>query len=348
MKKIITLILLVAFFVAGTGLAVQAEKTIMLAHLNPQNPKEVATAAMADVFKSMVETGTNGTVEVDIFPDGVLGSEREMMEQVQGGVIQSFISSAGGLTPFYPLMSIVDIPFSISDLSVAYRVYDGDFGDYLAEDIEETTRGFEVLAFGESGGFFQLTNNVRPITSPEDMEGLSFRTMSIGMHREFMRSLGASPTDIAWAEVYTSLSTGVVDGQHNPIPIIHLGLLYEVQDYMTVSNHMYAPYVWVINEEFMNGLTEHEQRVVKEAARVANVAGRGVNRLLEASDQGLPFLAEEMEVYVPTEEELQAFRDVTVPAAMDFIESEYGEEGLDLAERYLEAIDEARAELGME
>lgn len=348
MKKFISIILLVAFLVTGMSMAVQAEKTIMLAHLNPQNPQEVATAAMAQVFKSMVETGTNGTVSVDIFPDGVLGSEREMMEQVQNGVLQSFISSAGGLTPFYPLMSIIDIPFSISDLSVAYRVYDGDFGNYLAREIEESTRGFEVLAFGESGGFFQLTNNRREVRTPDDMEGLNIRTMSIGMHREFMRSLGASPTDIAWAEVYTSLSTGVADGQHNPVPIIHLGLLYEVQDYMTLSNHMYAPYVWVINEDFMADLSDHERRVVNEAARVANVAGRGVNRILEASDQGLPFLAEEMEIYVPTEEELQAFRDITVPASMDYIEDEFGEEGLSLADRYLAAIEAAKVELGIE
>ncbi len=348
MKRFISIILLVAFLVTGMSIAVQAEKTIMLAHLNPQNPQEVATAAMAEVFKSMVETGTNGTVNVDIFPDGVLGSEREMMEQVQSGVIQSFISSAGGMTPFYELMSIVDIPFSISDLSIAYKVYDGEFGEYLAQDIEDNTRGFEVLAFGESGGFFQLTNNTRPIVTPEDMEGLSFRVMSIGMHREFMRSLGASPTDIAWAEVYTALQTGVADGQHNPIPIIHLGHLYEVQDYMTLSNHMYAPYVWVINEDFMADLTEHERRVIREAARVANVAGRGVNRLLESSDQGLPYLAEEMEIYVPTDEELQAFRDITVPAAMDFIEDEYGEEGLELANFYLESIENARRELGLE
>jgi len=348
LKKILAILLMAALVVVVFPGMVQAEKTLMLAHLNPQNPGEIATAAMAQVFKSMVETETGGSVIVEIYPDGVLGSEREMMEQVQSGAIQSFISSAGGMTPFYPKLSIVDIPFAISNLSIAYEIYDGEFGEYLASDIEENTRGFTVLAFGESGGFFQLTNNVRPIMSPEDMEGLTFRTMAIGMHREFMRSLGAAPTDIAWAEVYTSLQTGVADGQHNPVPIIHLGHLYEVQDYMTLSNHMYAPYVWVINEDFMNGLTDHEQLVVREAARVANVAGRGINRLLETGEDGLPYLADHMEIFVPTDEELEKFREITIPAAMEFIEAEYGEEGVELADFYLESIENARIKLGLE
>jgi len=321
-------------------------KVLKLAHLNPQEPTEIATAAMSQVFKSMVESGTNNEIIVEIYPNGVLGNERETMEQVQSGVTQSYIASGGGMAIFYPLFSIVDIPFSISNYSVAYEVYDGDFGQELAQDIQEKT-GFKVLAFGESGGFFQLTNSRRPIRTPEDMTGLKIRTMTIPMHQNFMRSLGASATPIAWAEVYTSLQTGVVDGQHNPAPIIKIGKLEEVQEYLSLTNHMYTPYVWVINNEWFDSLTEQQKTVIEEAARVGNLAGRGVNRLIETSDEGVPYLATKMEVYTPTAEELQEFKDVTIPAAMEFIEDEYKEEGKILAEKYLNAIKEAQEKLGL-
>ncbi|TDO94824.1 tripartite ATP-independent transporter DctP family solute receptor [Halanaerobium saccharolyticum] len=347
MRKILIITLILAL-VSTASLTVMAQdsKVLKLSHLNPQQPKEVATAAMAEVFKSMVESGTNGRITVEIYPNGVLGNERESMEQVQSGVTHSYIASGGGMATFYPMFSIVNIPFSITNYSVAYEVYDGAFGQQMAADIEEKT-GFKVLGFGESGGFFQLTNSVRPIRTPEDMEGLKFRTMTIPIHMEFMRSLGASPTPIAWAELYTALQTGVVDGQHNPIPIIKIGKLEEVQDYLTLTNHMYTPYVWVLNSDFYSALTTEEKIVIEEAARVANLAGRGVNRLIEASDDGLPYLAKEMEVYKPTAEEIQMFKDAAIPASMDFIEAEYGAEGAKLAQDYLDAIEAAQEKFGM-
>ncbi|MFW6273554.1 MAG: DctP family TRAP transporter solute-binding subunit [Halanaerobium sp.] len=347
MKKFFIITFLVAvLIVSSMTVMAQDAKVLKLSHLNPQQPKEVATAAMAEVFKSMVESGTNGSIEVEIYPNGVLGNERESMEQVENDVTQSYIASGGGMATFYPKFSIVNIPFSITNYSVAYEVYDGEFGQNMAADIEEET-GFKVLGFGESGGFFQLTNSERPIRTPEDMDGLKFRTMTIPIHMEFMRSLGASPTPIAWAELYTAMQTGVVDGQHNPVPIIKIGKLEEVQEYLTLTNHMYTPYVWVLNSDFYASLNDEEKSVVEESARVANLAGRGVNRLIEASDEGLPYLTEEMEVYKPTAEEMQMFKDQAIPAAMEFIEEEYGDDGSEFAESYLNAVEEAQEKLGL-
>lgn len=331
-------IMLVAVPVAGT----QAPIVLKISHLNAQKPFEVATAAMAQVFKSMVEEGTNRAITVEIYPSGVLGNERETMEQVQTGIIQSYIASGGGMAVFYPLMSVVDIPFAIPNYNVAYAVYDGPFGTLLANDILAKT-GFRVLGFGESGGFFQITNSKRPIRTPDDMKGLKFRTMTIPMHMEIMRAFGASPTPIAWAEVYTALQTGVVDGQHNPIPIIETGKLYEVQRFITITNHLYTPYVWVMNNRWFNGLSKDHQAVIVEAAKTANLAGRGLNRILEASEKGLPLLSKHMEVYKPTEAQLAQFRAISVDAAMKFIERTYRQEGVNLANAFLKAIDEAKA-----
>ncbi|MCR4426716.1 MAG: DctP family TRAP transporter solute-binding subunit [Firmicutes bacterium] len=342
-KVVVALVALV--LLATPALGKTGPIVLKLSHLNAQKPFEVATAAMAQVFKTMVEENTNKGIVVELYPAGTLGNERETMEQVQAGIVQSYIASGGGMAVFYPLMSVVDIPFALPNYNVAYQVYDGPFGQMLAADIQAKT-GFKVLAFGESGGFFQITNSKRPIRTPDDMKGLKFRTMTIPMHMEIMRAFGASPTPIAWAEVYTALQTGVVDGQHNPIPIIETGKLYEVQKYITLTNHLYTPYVWVMNNRFFTGLTREQQAIIVDAARTANIAGRGLNRILESSEKGLPLLSKYMEVYNPTDAELDKFRAISVDAAMKFIEKTYKQEGVNLAKAFLKAIDDARAALG--
>jgi len=339
MRKFVVALLVVAIVMVGASGAFAA-KTIKLSHLNPQQPFEVATAAMAAVFKSMVEAQSNGELKVEIYPAGQLGNERETMEQVKVGVVQSYIASAGGMAAFYPLYSVLDIPFAIPDYNVAWKLFDGPFGQYLASDIEKKA-GFKVLGFGEAGGFFQLTNSKRPIKTVEDMKGLKMRTMTLPSHQNLMKAYGAAATPVAWAEVYTALQTGVVDGQHNPIPIILTGKLYEVQKYLTLTNHLYSTYCWVMNKNFYNGLTDEEKAIVDGAAMTAIVAGRGLNRIIEASDKGLPALqAAGMEIYTPTPEALEQFREIGKKAAMEFIKSTYGDEGIELANKYLDSINE--------
>jgi len=337
----VAIVALACMFLMGSSFAFAAEKVIKLSHLNPQQPFEVATAAMSAVFKNIVESESNGSIKVEIYPAGQLGNERETMEQVQLGVVQSYIASAGGIAIFYPLYSVLDIPFALPNYEIAWEVFDGPFGQYLSKDIEDKT-GFKVLGFGESGGFFQITNNKRPINSVEDMKGLKIRTMTIPTHEELMRLYGAAPTPVAWAEVYTALQTGVVDGQHNPIPIILTGRLYEVQKYITITNHMYSPYCWVMNKDFYNSLSENEKEIVDRAARVAIVSGRGLNRIIEASDKGLPALIQAgMVVNTPSPKAMEEFRRIGREGMMKFIENRFKNEGVELAQRFLQAIDEA-------
>ncbi|PIE55495.1 MAG: C4-dicarboxylate ABC transporter substrate-binding protein [Dethiosulfovibrio peptidovorans] len=348
MRRALTILTMWVFLVTVGTSAWAGPKILKLAHLNPQQPFENATGAMAAVFKSMVEAGTNGSIKVQIFPAGQLGNERESMEQVKIGVIQSYIASAGGMAPFYPLYGVLDIPFAVPNYAVAWKVFDGPFGDFLKKDIHKVT-GFHVLGFGEAGGFFQLTNSVRPIKTVEDMKGLKMRTMTLPTHQNLMKTYGAAATPIAWAEVYTALQTGVADGQHNPIPIILLGKLFEVQKYLTLTNHIYSTYCWVMNDDFWKGLNKHERSVVNASAMTAIVAGRGLNRIIEGSDRGLPTLIEKgMEVNTPTPEAMTAFRSMGVESAMAFIKEAFGDQGVEIAKRFLKAIDEAKGEAGVQ
>ncbi len=339
-KNLFIVVVVVASLLISVNALPVAAKVIKLAHLNPQTPFDIATAAVASVFKNEVEARTGGEIKVEIYPSGTLGNERETMEQVKAGITQSYIASVGGIAPFYPLIDITSMPFAYSSYEIGCQLYDGPFGQEMAEDIRNKT-GIRVLGYIPQG-FFQFTNSKRPIKTPDDMKGLKMRTMNNPLHMEFMKSLGAAATPVAWAEIYTALQTGVVDGQHNPITVINLGKIFEVQKYLTLSNHMAGLYVWVINDAWFNGLKPEEKTAVQGAADAAVIAGRGIDRLVTATEKGLPALAAKMEIYTATPEELEKFREIAIPAAKKFFAQTLGQDGTQWIEKYLNAVEEAK------
>ena len=341
-KSLLSSVLAVGFAlgVANAPSAAHAAKVLKLHHLNNDDPFDNPTGAMATVFKSLVESGTNGSVTVQTFPNGQLGKDAEVVSQVKAGVVQSGIHSVGGIASTYPMIGVLDMPFAFPNISATYEVFDGPFGKKLGDDIEAKS-GLKVLGFGDSGGFFAFTNSKKLIKSPADMAGLKIRTMGLDTHQTVVRSIGGQPAAISWSEVYTSLQTGVADGQMNPVPIIAFAKFNEVQEYLTLSEHLFAPYVWTINKDFWNSLTPAEQTVVTYAAKSAIVAGRGMGRAIEASDRGLSHLAKTMTIYTPTAAEKAAFRKLSQPAVRKVIIDKFGAEGKDMLDSFLGAIDKA-------
>jgi tripartite ATP-independent transporter DctP family solute receptor len=295
------------------------------------------------VFKSLVETASGGAIEVKLFPNGQLGKDNEVIQQVRDGIVESCISSAGGVAQHYPLVGVFDIPFAFPNIAVANRVIDqrSAFGKKFTGDLEAKT-GLKVLGMIDSGGFFAFTNSKRPITSVEDMDGLRIRTMTLPTHQAMVSSLGGQPTPLPWAEVYTALQTGVADGQMNPIPIIAFAKFDEVQKYLSITNHVITPYLWFINKDFYDGLSPAHQAIIDWASEVATEAGRGVSRVIEASEKGLPKLAAKMEVNAVSSAELEKFAAQAQPAVRKLIEEKYGAEGVEMLNAMLTAIDEAK------
>ena len=334
-----------ALVAAGISAPAMAQDvTIRLAHLNPEDPFESHSGAMAAVFKSLVESASNGAIAVQLFPNGQLGKDNEVIEQVSAGIIESCISSAGGVAQVYPLVGVFDIPFAFPNIGVASRVIDEEssFGKKFVSDLESKT-GLEVLGLIDSGGFFQFTNSERPIETVDDMEDLRIRTMTIPTHEEMISSLGGQPTPLPWAEVYTALQTGVADGQMNPIPIIAFAKFQEVQEYLSLTNHLITPYIWFMNQEFLAGLSPEHQEIIAWASDVATEAGRGMSRVIEASEKGLPALSAKMQVNSITPEQQQKFADAAQPAVRDLIEQRYGAEGSEMLEALLTSIEEEAA-----
>jgi tripartite ATP-independent transporter DctP family solute receptor len=336
--------LLAVAAVAATALIaspVFAQKTLRLAHLNPDSPFDSHSGAMSAVFKSLVETGTNGSIRVQLFPNGQLGKDDEVIQQVRDGLVQSVISSAGGIAAHYKMVGVFDMPFAFPDIGVAHKVIDmnSEFGQKFSAGLSAQT-GLKVLGLLDSGGFFAISNSRRPIQTAEDLSGMRIRTMTLPTHEATIQSLGGQPTPLPWAEVYTALQTGVADGQMNPIPIIAFAKFDEVQKYLSITNHVITPYVWTMNQAFYDSLTPEEQRVVDTAAQVAVEAGRGISRIIEASaDKGLPKLGERMEINAIPPAELAKFAAVAQPAVRSVIEQQLGADGVAMLDAMLANIE---------
>lgn len=341
MKKI-AITALVATAVVSSP--VFAQKTMRLAHLNPESPFDSHSGAMAAVFKSLVETGTNGSIKVQVFPNGQLGKDDEVIQQVRDGIVESVISSAGGIAAHYKMVGVFDMPFAFPDIGVAHQVMDmnSPFGQKFTADLSAKT-GLKVLGLLDSGGFFAISNSKRPIATAADLNGLRIRTMTLPTHEATVKSLGGQPTPLPWAEVYTALQTGVADGQMNPIPIIAFAKFDEVQKYLSITNHVITPYVWTMNQAFYDGLTAEERKVIDTAARVAVDAGRGISRIIEASaDKGLPKLGQRMSINAIPPAELEKFAATAQPAVRKVIEEQLGAEGIEMLDAMIANIEQVK------
>ncbi|PLX39511.1 MAG: C4-dicarboxylate ABC transporter substrate-binding protein [Hyphomicrobiales bacterium] len=311
-----------------TTSAFAADVTIRIGHLNPEDPFQSHSGAMTAVFKSLVETASNGEIEVKLYANGQLGKDNEVIDQVRNGLVESCISSAGGVAQHYPLVGVFDLPFAFPNIDVASKVISKDsaFGQKFIADMDGKT-GLKTLGLIDSGGFFVFSNSKKPIKTVEDMEGLRIRTMTLPTHETIISSLGGKPTALPWAEVYTALQTDTADGQMNPIPIIAFAKFDEVQKYLSISNHVITPYVWFMNKEFYDGLKPEHKAIVDWASEVATESGRSMSRIIEASQNGLPKLAEKMEVNAISPDELKKFAAASQPAVRKLIEEKYGDEG---------------------
>lgn len=294
--------------------------TIKFGHDNKADPFENPAHACTAVFSNILESGTNGSVDVEVFGSNQLGTAAEHVQMVRDGILQATLTSTGALASYYPRIDVLNLPFAFADNSSTYELFDGPFGAALARDIEAELGDVKVLGFPDTGGFFAITNSKRPIAELADFEGVRVRTMTLPSHQKIMQSLGAEAYPLAWGEVYSGLQTGVIDGQMNPVPIISFANFAEVQKYMTLTNHLFSPYTFMINRAYHDGLSEQERSVLHHAAENCVIASRGISRIIEASDRGLAGLMDQMEVTALTAEQRAAMAAAAQPVFETHVE----------------------------
>ena len=327
MKKFMVAVMLLWLGLTIIVAPIHAKMVVKVGHVDPADSFMSADHSAAVVFKTMVQSATGNVIEVKVYPSSALGSGQEQMRMLKNNVIQVYFATAGNIATMYPLIGVLDTPFAIPNTSVAWEVFDGWFGDKIKKSIYEKT-GLRCLEILDQGGFFHFTNNIRPIRALEDIKGIKFRTMTIPTHINFFRSMGASAIPIAWSEVYTSLQTGVVDGQHNPFAPILGSNLYEVQKYLTLSGHIWSTHWFLVNDQWYQSLTDAQKKVVRNAATVGKVCGRGITKIYECSDKGMTVAQKKIIVNQLSIKDKEKFAQVTIPAMRTFIKENLGEEGV--------------------
>ncbi|MFS4438162.1 DctP family TRAP transporter solute-binding subunit [Paracoccaceae bacterium GXU_MW_L88] len=330
MKHLATGAALAAMLTASTAMADGG--VIKFGHDNKMDPFENPAHACTAVFSNILEAGTNGSVTVEVFGSNQLGTAAEHVQQVRDGILQATLTSTGALASYYPRIDVLNLPFAFADNSSTYEVFDGPFGTSLAADIEAELGDVVVLGFPDTGGFFAVTNSKQPISELEDFDGIRIRTMTLPSHQKIMQALGAEAYPLAWGEVYSGLQTGVIDGQMNPVPIISFSNFSEVQEYMTLTNHLFSPYTFLMNRAFYESLSDSERTVLHNAAENCVEASRGISRIIEASDRGLAGLMDQMEVTSLTAEQRQSMADATQPVFEAYIAENLDEKAVELLE----------------
>lgn len=310
--------------VIASGLVNAAEKQYVLkiGYLGAADLNTNYEHVMAYSFKTSVETQTNGQVKVELYPNGLLGSQDEMFEQTRRNAIQAVIPPEGIISRWMPEIQALGIPFLYSSLPVAWEVQDGPFGDTLKAKILKQT-GLRVLGISDVGGFCVFATNKRPINTVADLKGMKIRTMTHEGHIATMKALGAAPTPMTFAEVYTSLQTGVIDGHFNPISAMITFRMYEVQKYLSLTNHIYGAMYLMINENWYKSLPAEYQDALIIAGREAAITARGMNRIMEAN--GLDFLRKKgMTISTPSVAAINEMRKLAQPPVIEMLKKQYG------------------------
>jgi len=263
-------------------------------------------------FAELLEERSGGEMSVRIFPNATLtgGDQMKQAEMVGRGALDFVVTSAINVTPLIPEMAVFSLPYLYSSYEEVDATTQGEPGERIAEIMEQ--HGIVVLGWGENG-FREVTNNTRPIQSPEDMKGLKMRVAG-PMYIDVMNALGANPQQMQWVEVYSALQQGVVDGQENPIgAVIVPQRVYEVQKYLTTWHYSYDPVFLGVSKQLWESWDEGSRALVEGAAKEAMEYQRQLTR--EETDKGLEVLrGHGVEIYEPTEEEIAAFKEATQPA----------------------------------
>lgn len=296
--------------------------------------------AFAIIFKQFVEERTNGTVKVQLFPQSQIGGAKQMIEMVQAGTLDLCIGT-GVMGGFYPKFEVIYLPYAFQSEEIAWWVFDNSkFWKNLMADMEKTV-GLTYLGMGQNG-VRNFTNSKHEIRQPSDLKGLKLRVMQSPIYVKMVEALGGNAVPIAWAELYTALQTGVVDGQENPISIIELGKIHEVQKYLTLDGHTWSEDMLVMNAAKFKGLPAGVKQVLKMGGLHGGMADRTAEALkTRITDLGK--VGAKLKIYKPTPAELKKFQDLAKPAVVAYLKEKIGGETVD---SFYKAVEEAELALG--
>lgn len=315
MKAIRTTLASIAMFAAAG--AVSAD-TIKISTTVPDTSNWLVAA---NTFKEIVEENTDHTV--DIYPNGTLvtGNDRVELEMAQAGAVEIIMKTTIWLSQLKPEFLVTAMPWMFPDAEVAMSVMDGPVGQDLSKSLNDV--GLEALAWGD-GGFFQLYSKGETVQSPEGIQGVKIRVPGNPIFVKSWEAVGAVPTPISFAEIFSALQSGAIDGGVATTPLIYAKRFYEVAPKISMINFSFESVGMIANTGFLSGLSAEDQTIIREAALEGMKKQRAA---AAAEDSG--YLSQMTEagadIYVPTEAELNRFKEIAAPV-YDSFKAEIGEE----------------------
>ena len=244
-------------FAVRTRAAHAAEFSFKLANNSPvTHPQSVRQQEAA----ARIKEATGGRVDIQLFPNNQLGSDTDMLSQLRSGAIDFFTLSGLILSTLVPAASINGIGFAFKDYATVWAAMDGKLGEFVRGEIAK--RGLIAMDKMWDNGFRQITSSTRPIKTPVDLKGFKIRVPVSPLWTSMFQAFGASPVSINFSEVYSALQTKIAEGQENPLSLIQIAKLYEVQKYCSMTSHMWDGFWMLANRNSFNGLPKDLQDIV--------------------------------------------------------------------------------------
>jgi len=311
-----------------TALQAQDVTTLKIGFLGSEEDEDYDGSL---VFKSHVEAASNGSLAVEIFPNGrFCSNESECSEALLDGRLDIFITTNGGLAGWYPAAQFLDLPYLFPSDAVAECVFDGPLTDKLRAAVLQDVGAVRLMAISNTGGWRNIATTDKAVKSPADVEGLKLRTIPADIQIQLVEALGGSPTPIAWPEVYTSLATGVVDGTKNGITDI-VGMQFQDSlNHLTLDGHAYMGAMWWMNEGNFQNLSDVEKRIVYDGFQDLKWTARQMPKL-KAVEAFQKFRDAGGEIYTPTADEKKAFQEAAQPV-WQWYEDSFGTEWIEAAQ----------------
>lgn len=322
MTKILQMIMTIGL-VATAAFAANPEHTLKFSHVLAPG---TASGKAAEFFAKRVNELTMGRVKVDVYPASELYNDTRVFKALKSGEVQIAFPSFSKFAPIVPSMELFDLPFLFEDADHVHRVMDGEVGQILKEKVK--VAGYVPLNFWDSG-FKQFTSNRQPVLTPEDAKGMRIRIMTSKVLEEQMRSMGANPQVLAYADVYFALDYGVVEAQENPLANILTKKFYEVQKYIALTNHGYIGSLIILSEVWWKNFPQDLKPTIIQAMKEATVHQRMLTAELEdkflKTLQKLSLETGNFKIVKPNSEQKEALRQATRTIYPKFYDS-IGEE----------------------
>lgn len=267
-------------------------------------------------FQKIVEQRSGGHIKVNIFPSAQLGGDLEMTSALQSGTLEMTEPSTSPLIKMEPKLAVFDLPFLFSSAQQAHHVLNGPVGQGLLKQLTNEKNGLVALAWAQNG-FRQLTDNRGPISKPSQLKGMKIRVMQSPVQIDIWKTLGANPTPMSFAELFTALSQGTVDAQENPWITILTSKFYEVQSNATDTRHVYTPFITLMSRRFYQRLPKAYQKLVKTAAVQAGHYER--KAAMNIAHQAKEDLEKKgLKITELTKQQRAVFRKKAMPVYQDF------------------------------